>query len=312
MPARSKSRLYRTMNESLRERYGERVQKVSLDAGFTCPNRDGVKAVGGCIYCNNESFNFSPPVSLRLQLAEGIAKMRRRFGAKKFIAYFQAYTNTYASPDFLYDAYSTINDFPEVVGLAIGTRPDCVPEEVLRVVERFVATHEVWLEYGLESSSEDTLRKINRAHTFAEFRDAVLRTTGRGIRIATHIITGFPWETEEAMIRTGRDVAALPVDAIKIHNLHIVKGTALERMHLRQPFRLLSLDEYASIVARILEVLPPQMIVQRLTADCPEGLLIAPDWTNRKKEIIAAIERELIVRQSYQGKKFLNTKTPRH
>ncbi len=295
---------FRTYNHYLRDRYGERVNRVSLNAGFTCPNRDGTRAVGGCIYCNNESFNFSPKSSLADQLAAGIEKARKRYGARKFIAYFQAYTNTYGSPEILYDAYSTIFGFPEIIGLSIGTRPDCVPEEVLRVIEPFAKTHEVWIEYGLESSNDETLRKINRAHTFAEFRDAVLRTAGRGIRIATHIIIGFPWEDEATVMQTGQDIARLPVDAVKIHNLHIVRGTALERMYLRAPFHLLSLEEYALLAAKVLEVLPPETILMRLTAECPPDLLVAPDWCNRKQEITKAIIENLKMRNSYQGKAF--------
>ena len=306
----SGNRLYLSMSRYLRQRYGERVQKVSLNAGFTCPNRDGTKAVGGCVYCNNESFNFSPEASVRDQLALGIEKARRKYGARKVIAYFQTYTNTYGSPEFLCDTYSTIREFPVVVGLSIGTRPDCVPEEVLRVIQEFVLTHEVWIEYGLESSNDESLLKMNRAHTFAEFKDAVLRTAGRGMRIAAHIITGFPWETREVMIQTGRDAAALPIDGIKIHNLHIVRGTALELMHLRHRFQLLTLEEYASVVSQILELLPPEMIIQRLTAECPSDLLVAPDWTNRKTEILEAIQRELISRDSYQGKMFALPQLP--
>ncbi len=296
--------LYRSYNDYLRKRYGGRVHKVSLDAGFTCPNRDGLKAVGGCIYCNNDTFNFSQKSTLADQLRAGITKAKRRFGATKFIAYFQAYTNTYASVDTLYDAYSTIHEFPEVVGLSIGTRPDCVPDEVLEMIETFTGTHEVWIEYGLESSHEETLRRINRAHTFGEFQDAVLRTAGRGIKIATHIIIGFPWESEQTIYRTGMDIASLPIDAIKIHNLHIVRGTALERMYERSPFDVISLQQYAKWTAHILELLPSEMIVLRLSAECPTDLLVAPDWCNAKKEIAAAIVGELQQRNSYQGKCF--------
>lgn len=300
-------KLYRTMNGYLRERFGERVQKVMVDAGFTCPNRDGTKAVGGCIYCNNESFNFSPEAGVEEQLASGIERAKKRYGARKFIAYFQAYTNTYAEPDLLYKHYSTINRFPEIVGLSIGTRPDCVPEDVLRVIEPFSRTHEVWVEYGLESSNDESLRRMNRAHTFAEFQDAVLRTRGRGMKIATHIIAGFPWESTETMLQTTHDVAALPVDGIKIHSLHVVRGTALERMHERAPLKLLTMREYASLAAQMLEVLPPEMIILRLTAECPDELLIAPEWTNHKSEIVAAVEAELASRHSRQGRLFAGT-----
>jgi len=296
-----KPKLYRTIRDYWYERYGGRVQKILLDAGFTCPNRDGTKAVGGCIYCNNDSFNFSPNLSVRDQLAIGIVRARKRYRARKFIAYFQAYTNTYGSPDFLQELYSIIYEFPDVIGLSIGTRPDCVPDKVLRVIQGFASTHEVWLEYGLESSRNDSLKRLNRAHTFEEFKDAVLRTAGRGIKIAAHTIVGLPWEKEADMLQTAREVASLPVDGIKIHNLHIVRGTALEQMHHRSPVRLMSMEEYAAVTAKIVEILPPQMLILRLTADCPDSLLVAPDWCNRKKEIVAAIEKELESRRSYQG-----------
>lgn len=296
--------LYRSINSYWRERYGERIQKISLDAGFTCPNRDGTKAVGGCIYCNNESFNFSPEAPVREQIARGIEHARRRYGAGKFLAYFQAYSNTYGAPEHLYDVYSTIYDFPDIVGLSVGTRPDCVPEEALRVLQHFAATHEVWVEYGLESSNDDSLRRMNRAHSYSEFVDAVNRTAGRGLKIASHIILGFPWENEATMLQTARDLASLPIDAVKIHNLHVVRGTALETLHKRAPLGLMSLEEYASIAAKVLELLPPEMLVLRLSADCPASLLIAPDWCNQKTEIAKAIEQQLRQRDSKQGSLF--------
>jgi radical SAM protein (TIGR01212 family) len=294
--------LYRPVSSYWKQRYGERVQKISLDAGFTCPNRDGTKAVGGCIYCNNDSFNFSPAVSIREQLIAGIQAGHKRYGAKKFVAYFQAYTNTYAPADQLESLYGAIFEFPEIVGLSIGTRPDCVPDEVLDVIQRFSKLYEVWVEYGLESSSDDTLRRINRAHTFADFSDAVLRTQGRGIKIATHIIVGFPWESTEVMMQTAHDILALPIDAIKIHNLHIVKGTALEVLHTRSPFRLMSMEEYIQIAAKILELLSPEMLILRLSADCPADLLVAPTWCNEKMKIVDGIVQELQSRNSYQGR----------
>jgi radical SAM protein (TIGR01212 family) len=299
-----KHKLYRSVRDYWYQKYGGRVQKVLLDAGFTCPNRDGTKAVGGCIYCNNDSFNFSPDSTVRDQLAFGIKRARKRYRARKFIAYFQAYTNTYGAPEYLRKLYSVVYEFPEVIGLSIGTRPDCVPDPVLDVVQEFARTHEVWLEYGLESSRNDSLKRLNRAHTFEEFKDAVLRTAGRGIKIAAHTIVGLPWENEGDMLRTAGEVASLPVDAIKIHNLHIVRGTALEQIHHRSPVELLTKDEYAAIAAKILEILPPEMLILRLTADCPDSLLIAPDWCNKKKEIVALIETELQLRGTFQGAKY--------
>jgi uncharacterized protein len=296
------SPLYRSYNSYLRERFGERVHKISVDAGFTCPNRDGTKAVGGCIYCNNDSFNFSPRKSVFEQLRIGVEKARNRYGAQKYIAYFQAYTNTYGPTEQLHDIYSTIHEFPEIVGLCIGTRPDCVSDETLDLIQDFTRTHEVWLEYGLESSHNETLRKINRAHTFEEFKDAVARTTGRDIKIGTHIIVGFPWETESDVYETARRISILPIDAVKIHNLHVVRGTALERMYLRTDLALISMEEYVKWTVHVLELLPSDMIILRLSAECPQELLIAPDWCNRKREIADAIVNELQLSQSYQGR----------
>ena len=295
------SEVCRTVNEYWRKRYGERVQKIPLNADFSCPNRDGSKAVGGCIYCDNDTFNFSPRAPLREQLQLGIERARRRHRARKFLAYFQTFSNTYGSPDALYDAYSTILDFPEVIGLSVGTRPDCVPEENLRVIERFRRTHEVWIEYGLESSNDTSLRRMNRGHTFADFADAVRRTAGRGIGIVAHVILGFPWEDEKTMLQTGLDVASLPVDAIKIHNLYVVRDTAMERMYRREPFPLMSMQDYIRMTANVLEVLPPEMIIMRLTAECPVHALVAPDWCNNKQDILAGIEAELRSRDSRQG-----------
>ena len=178
------------------------------------------------------------------------------------------------------------------------------PEQLQAAESIFVEEHEVWLEYGLESSRNDSLKRLNRAHTFEEFKDAILRTAGRGIKIAAHTIVGLPWENETDMLRTAGEVASLPVDAIKIHNLHIVRGTALEQIHRRSPVQLLTKDEYAAIAAKILEILPPEMLILRLTADCPDSLLIAPDWCNKKKEIVALIEKELQLRGSFQGAKY--------
>jgi radical SAM protein (TIGR01212 family) len=292
----------RTVNEYWRRRYGERVQKIPLNADFGCPNRDGTLSVGGCVYCDNDTFNFSPRLPLHEQLRLGIERARKRHRARKFLAYFQTFSNTYGTAEMLYDAYSTIFDFPEVVGLSIGTRPDCVPEENLRVVERFARTHEAWIEYGLESSNDESLRRMNRGHTFADFRDAVLRTAGRGIGIGAHIILGLPWEDERTMLQTARDVASLPVDAIKIHNLYVVRGTALERMVERERLPLMSMRDYIRLAADVLEVLRPEMIVMRLTAECPADALVAPRWCNNKQELLAGIESELRARNSRQGR----------
>jgi radical SAM protein (TIGR01212 family) len=296
-------RRYRSFTDHLRQTFACRVHKVCVDAGFTCPNRDGTVAVGGCIYCNNVSFS---PGNRRLsvveQLEQGKRFLRQRYRAQKFIAYFQAYTNTYGDVRLLKSLYDETLAGQDIVGLSIGTRPDCVPDEVLDLLADYASRTYVWLELGLESGHDQTLALINRGHTVAAFDDAVRRAQHRGLRLCAHIILGLPGESPAAMVATARHLAALRLDAVKLHHLHIVRHTALEKMYRRGEVEPLNLDAYAAVVADCLEVLPPEMIIMRLMGDAPRSMLVAPAWSLHKQTVLQRIEHELECRDTYQGK----------
>lgn len=296
---------YVRFTDHLRHAFGCRVHKVSLDVGFTCPNRDGTVAVGGCIYCNNTSFSPGDRrLSVTEQLAQGKRFLRQRYGAQKFIAYFQAYSNTYGDVPRLKALYDEALASDDVVGLAIGTRPDCVPEAVLDLLAGYAARTYLWLELGLESGHDQTLAWLNRGHTVAAFDDAVRRAQQRHLRLCTHLILGLPGESHAAMLATVRHIAALGVDAVKLHHLHVVRHTVLEKMYRRGDIPLLDLEAYAALVVDCLEVLPPEMIIMRLMGDAPRDMLVAPDWSLDKRTALRRIEQELVQRQTYQGKRY--------
>jgi hypothetical protein len=296
---------YYPFSEYLKRRFGCKVHKVSLHAGFTCPNRDGKVSVGGCTYCANESFSpqaGKPVRPVREQMAEGIAYMRARYRAKKFFAYFQAFSNTYAPVEKLRALYDEAISFPDVVGLDIGTRPDCVPAEVLDLVESYTRKVEVWLEYGVQSAHDATLRRINRGHDFAAFRGAVERTRGRNIRICAHVILGLPGETREQMTQTALALQPLGLDAIKLHHLYIARGTPLEAEYRAGRLRLFSAREYVEVACDFLERIPDSVAVQRLVGDTTSGgVLVAPTWPEPKTEISRLISREFRRRGTRQG-----------
>lgn len=297
---------YTSFPDHLRQRFACRVYKVGLDAGFTCPNRDGRLAVGGCIYCNNASFS---PGNRRLpvleQLERGKRFLRQRYKAQKFIAYFQAYTNTYADARVLGSLYDDALASDDVVGLSVGTRPDCVPDAVLDLLADYASRTYVWLELGLESGHDRTLELINRWHTVAAFDDAVRRARQRGLRVGAHIILGLPGETAADMLDTARRLAQLRIDAVKIHHLHVVRHTVLEKMYRRGEVSLFDLDVYAARVVDVLEVLPRHTIIMRLMGDAPRSMLVAPDWSLRKQAVLRRIDQELERRDTYQGRYFV-------
>ena len=289
--------------DHLRHTFDCRVHKVSLDVGFTCPNRDGTVAVGGCIYCNNTSFSpGNRRLSVRAQLEQGKRFLRQRYGAQKFIAYFQAYTNTYGDIHRLRDLYDTALAGEDIVGLAIGTRPDCVPEAVLDLLADYASRTYLWLELGLESGHDQTLAFLNRGHTVAAFDDAVRRARQRQLQLCAHVILGLPGESAADVLATARYLAALRLDAVKLHHLHVVRQTVLEKLYHRGEVPLLSLDDYASLVVDCLEVLPPDTIIMRLMGDAPRDMLVAPTWSLDKRVALRRIEQELERRETYQGK----------
>ena len=281
------------------------VFKIPLHAGFTCPNRDGSKATGGCVYCDNRSFAPNargPRRAVEEQIAEGKARYRRREPGAKFIAYYQAYSNSYGEPAELREIYDVAARDPDVVGISIGTRPDCAPEPVLDVIEALRSPERrVWVEYGLESSHDATLEWMNRCHTAAEFEDAVRRTARRGLPVVAHVILELPGETPEMQRETARFLAGLPIDSCKIHHLYVSPHTALEGMWKRGEVAMPSLAEHAARAADFLEILPAPVSIQRLLGELPGDYCLAPDWGVTKAQAIAAIEAELARRGTRQG-----------
>ncbi|MCI0694496.1 TIGR01212 family radical SAM protein [candidate division KSB1 bacterium] len=297
--------LYNPYGKFLQEKFGARVHKVSVHAGFTCPNRDGTVARGGCTYCNIVSFtpeNARPKYSVRDQIDAGIAFVKKRFEAKKFIVYFQPYSNTYAPVKHLEALYSDALSHPEVVGLSIGTRPDCIDDEKLAMLADLARETFIGLEYGIESVYDETLQLINRGHDFACTARAIRRTRELGLQVTGHTILGFPNETEEQMLVSADVINALGVDVLKIHNLHIVRHTELARQYAAQPFRVFSFEEWKDLVIRYLERLAPDIIIERLYGEAPRDLLIAPHWNLSKAEIIQEIESEMRRRGARQGR----------
>jgi len=278
----------------LREKFGCRVYKLGIDAGFNCPNRDGSLSTAGCAYCNGDSFR--PKTSNRIkpieqQIAEGTEYLRLRYGAEKFIAYFQSATNTYAPLEVLASLYESAIAQTDVVGLAIGTRPDCIDEEKLDWLQRLAEKYFVTIEYGLQSASDETLRRINRGHDAASWRNAVAMTRGRGIYIGTHLILGFPWENREETLSGAGFVSEAGIDFLKLHHLHIVRGSSLAEEYLNNPFHLPDMEEYANLAADFIERLDPKIHIERLFATAPADQLIAPVWGKSKAEIQRFIEQ---------------------
>lgn len=296
---------YYAFSEYLKRTVGFKVHKITLHAGFTCPNRDGTKGTGGCVYCVNESFspNVGKSIPISEQMTRGMEFIRRRYGAEKFIAYFQAFTNTYADVETLKRRYDEALQFPEVVGLSIGTRPDCVPDDVLDLIESYAARYQVWVEYGLQSMHNRTLDLINRGHHYEEFVDAVERTKGRGINICSHVILGLPDEGRGEMMETARAVSSLGINGLKLHHLYVAKGTALEGMYRAGKVEVLTHEEYISLAADFLERISPDITIQRLVGDVTSDVLVAPRWPVPKEVVLRGITEELVRRDSYQGAK---------
>jgi uncharacterized protein len=296
---------YYPLSRFLRERFGTRVFRVTVDAGFTCPNVDGSVAVGGCVYCDNRSFSPNrrlPRATIREQIRRGIAILQERYRADRFLAYFQAATNTYAPVDRLRRLYDEALDHSQIVGLAVGTRPDCVPDPVLDLLQEYARDRYVCLELGLQSIHDRSLDWMNRGHHHDAFVDAVARCQGRGLDICVHVILGLPGETPADMLATAEALAALPVQGVKIHNLHVVRDTPLEKMFRAGEVRMLELDEYVQIVCDFLERLPPSLVIHRLNGDAPPEYLVAPHWCLDKPAILSAIHVELERRDGWQGK----------
>lgn len=288
-------------------RFGCRVHKLPIDAGFTCPNRDGSIATGGCIYCDGRGSALrlaGELPSIAEQIRRGKAFYRKNSGAGKFIAYFQTFTNTYAPAEKLRALYDEALAEEDVIGLSIGTRPDCLSDGALALIRSYAERHHVWLEFGLQSFHDRTLRAINRGHDAEAFREAVRRAGGGPILLCVHIIVGLPGESHEEILETAREIARLPIDGIKIHSLLALEGTVLGERYRRGELELMAREAYVEAVSDILEVLPPEMVIQRLTADGYRDILLGPDWAKNKLAVLGAIDRELERRDSWQGKRY--------
>jgi uncharacterized protein len=290
-----KAHPYRTLSSFLRERFGQRVQKISLDTGLGCPNRDA-EARGGCIYCNARGSGtgaLSAGMGLKDQIESQMSAMSRRYHAKAFIAYFQSFTNTYADVPVLKGIFDTVLPYSEIVGLDIGTRPDCVDENRLSLIQSYADTRLVWVEYGLQTASDATLARINRGHDVQAFVDAVQLTAGRGLRICAHAIIGLPGEGMDHFMTTARLISSLPVTDVKIHLLYVARGTALETLFLEGGYRPLNLEEYAHAAASFIATLREDIVIQRITGDPHPEELVAPEWALNKAAVRDAVHAEL-------------------
>lgn len=288
----------------LRLRFGCRVSKVNVDAGFTCPNRDGSKGTGGCIYCNNSSFSpkdTRPVIPLEEQMAHGMAYHRARLGSEKFIIYFQKYTNTYGSVQMLAELYRRALDHPDVLGISVGTRPDALSDDALELLTEIARTHYVCLELGLQSMDDAILTSINRGHTLGDFVTAVKRAEGRNFDICAHLIYGFPGEASGDFLKTADLMASLPVNSVKLHQLHAVEGTELAEMYRRGEFVPLEFPEYINTAADFLERLPARITIQRLYGSAPLAIRVAPQWGLKNNQMWFAVVNELNRRGTWQG-----------
>ena len=298
---------YNLFSSYLKKKFNEKVYKVTLDAGFSCPNRDGTLSNMGCVVCDDSgsfSHAHSNTLDVEKQLEGGMETLNKRFKAKKFLSYFQAYSNTYKPVDklkLLYDKALTPED---VVGLSIGTRPDCVDDEKLDLIASYGQNKEVWLEFGLQSANDKTLKMINRGHDYECFENAYLKAKDRNINVCVHVILGLMNETHEDIMHTAKMLAKLNVDGIKFHMLCVLKNTPIEKIYIKKKFELLNEDKYVDLVCDFLEVLPPTTTIHRIAGNGLNKLLIEPKWIMNKFETLNKIDRTLEKRNSYQGIKY--------
>lgn len=298
---------YREFGDFLRERFPFKAQKIAINAGFTCPNRDGSKGRGGCTYCNNQTFNPSycqTDKSVTDQLAEGVRFFSRKYPEMRYLAYFQAYTSTYGEQERLERLYEEALGYPGVVGLVIGTRPDCMPDSLLDYLTRLSERALVLVEYGVESTLDRTLRRINRGHDFAEAEEAIRRTAARGIAVGAHLILGLPGESRDEILGHADRLSELPLTTLKLHQLQLIRHTRMALEFERQPedFHLFTVDEYIDLAIDFIERLDPAIALERFVSQSPKELLIAPDWGLKNYEFTARVNRRLAERDSWQGK----------
>lgn len=298
---------YNDFSSFIKEQFSERVQKISLDTGFTCPNRDGTKGMGGCTYCNNNSFNpdyCKPSKSITQQLNEGISFFSKKYKTQKYLAYFQAYTNTYADIKLVKELYNEAMAHPKVIGLVIGTRPDCINEELINFLAELAKTHFISLEFGVESTLDKTLKAVNRCHTYEETRQAYQLAKDKGIHLGAHMIIGLPGETEADILNHATELSKIPINSLKLHHLQIVKHTMMAAQLKKNPeqFNLFDINQYIDLITKFITLLRPNIIIERFISESPTDLLIAPKWGLKNFEIVAKIDKELTEKQIWQGK----------
>ena len=300
---------YNEFSDFLKDVFPGKVQKISLNAGFTCPNRDGTKGFGGCTYCNNQTF--SPEYchtekSITRQLEEGVAFFARKYPEMRYLAYFQAYTNTYDATERLITKYEEALRFPGVCGLIVGTRPDCMPDDLLDYFSDLSKHSFVLVEYGVESTLDKTLRRINRGHTYAEAEEAISRTASRGIYTGAHLILGLPGESREEILSHAGRISKLPLTTLKLHQLQLIRNTRMAKEFEESPadFHLYSVDEYIDLVIDFVERLNPDIVVERFVSQSPKELLIAPDWGLKNYEFTAKVLKRFAERNTWQGRRY--------
>jgi radical SAM protein (TIGR01212 family) len=314
MPSLTPHTPFYSLNAHLRARFGERVQKITLDAGLTCPNRDGRVGRGGCLYCNSRGSGTGAAaqgLDISQQLAAGMANLAKRYQARKFIAYFQSFSNTYAPVATLRQLYDQALAFPQVVGLSIGTRPDCLSPQVLDLLRSYTASHLVWLELGLQSAHDRTLRLINRGHDAACFAAAVREAAAAGLEVLAHVILGLPEEDRDDMLATAAFLADLPLAGVKLHLLYVIRGTPLAALYEQGRYTPLSRQQYVDLVVDFLELLPPAMVIHRLTGDPHPQELLAPSWCLAKAAVLQELRETFLRRQTYQGRRWQGRRQPK-
>ena len=300
---------YNEFGSWLKEQLGFKVQKISLNAGFTCPNRDGTVGVGGCTYCNNQTFNpayCQTEKTVTQQLEEGKQFFARKYPDMKYLAYFQAYTNTYGDVSHVIRLYEEALRVKDVVGIVIGTRPDCMPDELLDYLEELNKRAFLIVEYGIESTDDDVLRRINRGHDYAATVDAVRRTASRGIITGGHVILGLPGDNRESIIREATLLSELPLTTLKLHQLQLIKGTRMAEEYVERPsdFHLYTADEYIDLVIDFVENLRPDIVLERFVSQSPASLLAVPGWGLKNYEFVEKVRKRMEERDARQGKRY--------
>ncbi|MDY5543174.1 MAG: TIGR01212 family radical SAM protein [Bacteroidaceae bacterium] len=295
---------YKEFGTWLQAELGCKAQKLSVDAGLTCPNRDGTLGRGGCTFCDNRTFNPAycrQGGSITDQLEAGKRFFARKYPTMKYLAYFQSYSNSYGTLSHLKDLYEEALRVPDVVGLVIGTRPDCMPDALLEYLEELNRRTFLLVEYGVESANEETLVRVNRGHTFAQARECIIRTAQRGIRVGVHMILGFPWETRSELIRQAQLIASLPITTLKLHQLQVIRGTQLAREYELHPWPLPTAEEYVDLVLEYISHLPPSLVLERFVSQSPPEYVIAPRWGLKNHEFSALVKKAIQKRSTKLG-----------